>query len=111
MADTKIKRSILKKQSAHSNQLSAKTKRLKQTPQIPSTSDRRFVQFPQAKGKTIEGVELLVAPDYHSISINFEDKTALHFSIETGFTVKTDYSDWATGEQRFLRKWPLLKSR
>jgi hypothetical protein len=111
MADTKIKCSTPKEQSAHNNQLSAKTKRLKQSPEIPSTSDRRFVQFPQAKGKTIEGVELLVAPDYHSISINFEDKTALHFSIETGFTVKTDYSDWATGEQRFLRKWPLLKSR
>jgi hypothetical protein len=88
----------------------AQSGKVKQPAEV-STSDRRFVQFPQAKGKTVEGVELLVAPDYHSISINFADKTALHFAIETGFTVKTDYSDWATGEQRFLRKWPLVKSR
>jgi len=77
----------------------------------PTQPQRRFIQFPQAKGKRVEAVELLTAPDYHSISINFQDKTSLHFQVETGFTVKTEYSDWKTGEQRILRKWPLVKSR
>jgi hypothetical protein len=84
MAKTKAKRSIRKKQSARRggpNQLS---------------DNRKFVQFRQTEGKTVETVDLLTAPDYHTISINFRDKTCLHFSIETGFTVKTDYSDWKT---------------
>lgn len=77
---------------------------------VNKTSDRRFIQFPQAKGKRVEALELLTAPDYHSISINFQDKTSLHFHVETGFTVKTEYSDWKTGEQRILRKWPSVRS-
>jgi hypothetical protein len=72
--------------------------------------DRRYIQFADAKGKIIDTVELLTAPDYHSISINFKDKTCLNFSVETGFTVKTDYCDWKTGEQRILRKWPIVRS-
>jgi hypothetical protein len=111
MADTKTQRSTPKKQSANSNQLSAKTKELKQRPQIPSTSDRRFIEFPEAKGKRVESVELLTAPDYHSLTINFKGKTALLFQVETGFTVRTEYSDWKTGEQRIVRKWPLIKSQ
>jgi hypothetical protein len=73
-------------------------------------TDRRFFRFPQTKGKRVEAVELLTAPDYHSISINFQDKTALHFQVQTGFTVKADLSDWKTGEQRILRKWPPVRS-
>ena len=63
----------------------------------------RMLYFPQAKGKTIEDVEFSTSPDDHSISTSFQDKTSLNFSIETGFTVETDYSDWKTGEQRVLR--------
>ena len=74
-------------------------------------TDRRFVQFPQAQGKRVDTVELLTAPDYHSISINFKDKTCLNFSVQTGFTVQSEYSDWKTGEQRIIRKWPLMKSK
>jgi hypothetical protein len=109
MANTKTKRSIPKKQSTPSDQLSLKTK--KPAPISRRFNDRRFVQFPQVKGKRVEAVELLTAPDYHSISINFKDKTCLHFSVQTGFTVQPEYSDWRTGEQRIIRKWPLMKSR
>lgn len=118
MANTKAKRSIRKKQSTHrprhagvfDNRLSATTKRPTQRFRIGSAAKRKFVQFPEIEGKTVETVELLTAPDYHTISINFRDKTCLHFSIETGFTVRTDYSDWKTGEQRILRKWPMIRS-
>jgi hypothetical protein len=93
------------------NRLSAKTKRPSQRPAIRSASNRKFVQFRETEGKTVQTVELLTAPDYHTISINFRDKTCLHFSIETGFTVKTDYSDWKTGEQRTIRKWRVIQSK
>jgi len=45
------------------------------------------------------------------ISINFRDKTCLNFSIEAGFTLKTQYSDWKSAEQRIVRSWPLIRSR
>ena len=93
MATTKAKRSVHKKQS------------------IGSTYHRKLLRFPDAKGKTVEVVELSMATDYHAISINFQDKTCLHFSIDTGLTIRTDYSSWKTGNQRIIRAWPLIRSQ
>lgn len=72
---------------------------------------RKLVHFPQVKGRTIEDVEFSTAPGYHNISVNFQDKTALNFSIETGFTVETDYSNWKTGNQQILHRWPPFKNK
>jgi len=94
MAVTKAKRSVRKKQS----------------PPKKLAPFRKLVHYPQAKGKTIEDVEFSTAPGYHNISVNFEDKTCLNFSIETGFTLETDYSDWKTGNQRVLRAWRPIHS-
>ena len=120
MANTQAKRSVRKKQSVHGkkvtgNRLQGTAEKAsghgQQQNQKPTQRpDRRFVQFRETEGKTVEMVELLTAPDYHTISISFRDKTCLHFSIETGFTVRTDYSDWKTGEERTIRKWPLVRS-
>ena len=71
----------------------------------------RLNRGPQAKGKVIETVEFSTCPDYHNISINFRDKTCLNFSIETGFTLQTDYSNWKSGNQRVLRIWPQLHNK
>lgn len=64
----------------------------------------------QAKGKVVEKVEFSASPDHHDISIYFKDKTGLNFSIEAGFTLKTEYSDWKSGEQRIIRSWPLINA-
>ena len=93
MATIKAKRSVHKKQSAR------------------STYRRKLLRFAEAKGKTVEAVELSIATDYHAISINFQDKTCLHFSFDTSLTIKTDYSDWKTGNQRVVRAWPLIHSQ
>ena len=69
-----------------------------------------FLHFRQAKGKVVEKVEFSASPDHHDISIYFKDKTGLNFSIEAGFTLKTEYSDWKSGEQRIIHSWPLFKS-
>ena len=47
-------------------------------------------------------VEFSASPDHHDISIYFKDKTGFNFSIEAGFTLKTEYSDWKSGEQRII---------
>lgn len=66
---------------------------------------RKVLRFPQAKGKIIETVEFSTELGYHSISVNFTDKTSLNFEIEARFVVETDYSNWKTGNQRILRRW------
>ena len=124
MATTKAKRSVRKKQSpltkaARRNDRRASNRHPdRRKPAERRTSNRRpfvapfrkLAHYPHAKGKTIEDVEFSTAPGYHNISINFQDKTALNFSIETGFSVETDYSDWKTGNQRVLRAWRPIHS-
>lgn len=41
---------------------------------------------------------------------HFQDKTALHFVIDPGFTLETTYDDWKTGDLRRLKRWPLIHS-
>src|SRR5215471_15128452 len=117
MAITKANRSVYKKQSAHHGRQSVKHASTKRTTQ-PSSSLDRFVRFPHskffyfrpAKGKTVEKVEFSASVDHHDITIWFTNKTSLNFSIEAGFTLKPEYSDWKSGEQRIVRSWPLLRS-
>jgi len=124
MAVTKAKRSVHKKQSPLAKAARRHDRRAtnrhpdRRKPAERRTSNRisaahrfrKLVHYPQAKGKTIEDVEFSTAPGYHNISVNFQDKTCLNFSIETGFTLETDYSDWKTGNQRLLRVWRPIHS-
>ncbi|HEY6251862.1 MAG TPA: hypothetical protein VI685_18035 [Candidatus Angelobacter sp.] len=121
MAVTKVKRSVVKtanrptarrglRQLAVSNRTKPTAKPQDKKRSILLTAHRRVVQFPQAKGKIVEGVEFSTCSEYHSISINFQDKTCLNFSIETGFILKGDHSDWKTGNQHVFRRWLLRSS-
>jgi len=94
MAGIEVKRSVHRKQSAHSKK----------------RAYRKVFHFPQTRGKLVEDVEFSTSCGYHNISINFQDKTCLNFSIETGFTLEPDYSDWKTGNQRVIRTWPMMHS-
>ena len=85
-----------KNKSRHSKQLA-----------LPKT---RLTHFRELKGKIIEDVLFSAAPDHQDITIKLQDKTGLSFSIATGLILKTEYSDWTSGEQRILRSW-LLKSK
>src|SRR5215471_17323795 len=71
---------------------------------------RSFYRFEEIKGKPVEFVEVFTACDYHCIDIRFEDKTALHFIIDPGFTLDTEYSNWKTGNLRRIKRWPLIRS-
>ena len=111
MAAIKSKRSVHKKQSVHNDQSRPRRSRGR----LRSNSNekkpyRRVFHFPQTRGKLVEDVEFSTSTDYHNISINFQDKTSLNFSIETGFTLEPDYSDWKSGNQRVIRTWPVMSS-
>ena len=45
------------------------------------------------------------------VEIGFEDKTALLVIMDTRLTMEPVYSDWKTGNQRFLRRWPAVACR
>ena len=84
------------------------TKRGKTT--VRRYSGRTFYRFEEVKGKLVDLVEVFTAGEYHSIDVRFEDKTALHFVIDPGFTLETEYADWKTGNWRPIKRWPLIHS-
>ncbi len=47
----------------------------------------RLVEFPQARGRTVERVELNLDSDFHCISIRFQDETDLTFVIDPALNV------------------------
>jgi hypothetical protein len=70
---------------------------------------RNFYRFEGLKGKVVEFAEFYTVGDYHSIDLRFNDKTMLHFVIEPGFTLETDYASVKTGNWRCLKKWPVIR--
>jgi len=72
---------------------------------------RRVLAFPQARGKTVERVELDVTPEYFLIDIRFEDKTALTFDLEPYVMVYPEFANWGTGEYKPLKRWRPVHSR
>jgi hypothetical protein len=65
----------------------------------------RVLEFPQAKGRTVELVELIADTDYHCLSIRFKDKTDLSVVIGSMFTFRASFSDWKTHNQRLIKEW------
>ena len=84
------------------------TKRGKTT--IRRYSRRTVYRFEEVKGKSVDLVEVFTAGGYHAIDVRFQDKTALHFAIEPGFILETEYADWKTGNWRPIKRWPLIRS-
>jgi len=72
--------------------------------------NRRVLKFSQVKGKTLEEVEFSTGHGSNSISLLFRDKTALHFNIEPGFTLFSEYADWKTGDMEPIREWKPVRS-
>jgi hypothetical protein len=84
------------------------TKRGKTT--VRRYSGRTFYRFEEVKGKLVDLVEVFTAGEYHSIDVRFQDKTSLHFVIDPGFTLETEYADWKAGNWRPIKRWPLVHS-
>jgi hypothetical protein len=71
---------------------------------------RTFYRFEEVKGKLVDLVEIFTAGGAHSIDVRFEDKTAIHFTIDPGFTLEAEYADWKTGDWHPIKRWPLIRS-
>ena len=71
---------------------------------------RRFVYFPQMKGRVVKNVELFTMSDFRSITIDFEDKTALNLIIEPALLIDSHFSDFSSGDERVVKRWPTVRS-
>jgi hypothetical protein len=71
---------------------------------------RRLVQFPQMSGRTVEKIELFTAAEFHSLTISFQDKTALSFSIAPCFVLDASFSDVSPDDMRPIKEWRPIHS-
>jgi hypothetical protein len=72
--------------------------------------DTRYVSFEEAKGKTIESIEVNVEGGRYAIDINFIDNTALILGVEPFVAVFPRLGDFKTGELEVLKEWKPIKS-
>jgi hypothetical protein len=67
------------------------------------------IAFPEMKGRTVEQIEVWLSSDYPCVSIRFQDKTDFTVQIDTRLILNAVHSDWKTGNQRVLKRWPALR--
>jgi len=76
----------------------------------PSSKDLKpLTTFNEMKGRTVERIDVCLSPDYHSVSVRFEDKTDFTVEIDTRLTLTALHADWKTGNMRVLRRWPVME--
>lgn len=68
-------------------------------------------EFPEVKGKIVDGVEIVVEPDYYGIDIRFQDKTGLAFSIEHGVVTFPSFADWTGGKETSIKRYGPVRSK
>ena len=68
------------------------------------------VEFASARGKTVEQVYMTAYEDVNSVTLSFTDHTELVVEVDPCLAFSADYSDWTTGNQRVLKRWPRLRS-
>lgn len=70
---------------------------------------RKFAEFPQMKGRTVERIEIFTLSNTHSLTIYFQDKTFLNLLIEPSLSIASRFSD-GRGDEKVLKRWPVIRS-
>ena len=56
------------------------------------------------KGKVLQSVSIANELDCRYISLEFQDKTELTITLDTHLTGKLELFDWATGDQKLIKR-------
>jgi hypothetical protein len=67
--------------------------------------------FPPVRGKTLADVYVTMDSDMNCVTLCFSDKTALVIDIEPCLSFRADYSDFKTGNERIIKRWPRIRNR
>lgn len=86
------------------------TKPIRLSRKMRKLPGRRFIEFPEVKGKIAEKVRFFTAGDFHSVTLEFQDQTALLLQIEPGFTLFSQFQDVKTGNVKVLKERPPVRS-
>ena len=68
--------------------------------------------FPEVRDKIVDSVEFSAESDYYALTIRFQDKTVLNFSIEPcvfTFPVYSQFTD--EGEENIVKKYEPIRSK
>jgi hypothetical protein len=106
MANTESKRSIPSAQLGAGNSRKRKPRKTTLRALKFRSDSTRSHRFTDVRGKTVDFVEFYTTGGYHCLDVRFQDKTAITFSIEPGFTVEAEHANWETGDLSSLRRWP-----
>jgi hypothetical protein len=66
--------------------------------------------FPGVRGKTLADIYVTTESDMNCVTLCFADNTELVIDIEPCLSFAADYSDWTTGNERIIRRWPRVRS-
>ena len=72
---------------------------------------RQLADFPETQDKIVENIEVHSDHEYYGITIRFQDKTSLNFTLETCVFTFPVLSDWTNGNQKILKKYKSVRSR
>lgn len=119
MAKIKATRSVRRAQPAHRLYKSNRRKKHRKSEPIASAQFvlqervhpyRRFVEFPIAKGKVAEKVQLFLDEGSQSLTIGFDDDTSLYLLLEPSLTINATFQKDEKGELETLAEWPPIRS-
>lgn len=77
----------------------------------PNKHTSEVADFPEVVGKIVQNVELHSGRDVYSISIHFEDQTALYFILESGICAFPTFSDWTDGNETVIKEYKEVRSK
>jgi len=98
------------KNKAGNNVTKKQSSKARRAPKQHKPRRSRLVEFPEARGRTVERVELSTDSDFPCVSIRFQDNTDLTVLIDPWLTFQVDYSRWKAGNQKILKRWPVFRS-
>ena len=89
-----------------------KSKRRSSMPELVHRGipDRRFVGFPQMKGRIVENIEFFTMSGFHSLTVTFQDKTTLNLILAPSLLIDSHFSDVRTGNERVVKRWPTIRT-
>lgn len=64
--------------------------------------------FLDVQGKVVADVYLTTKSYLKCVTLCFDDNTELVVDIEPSLSFKANYSDWKTGNQRIIKRWPRI---
>ena len=60
-------------------------------------------------GKTLDEIEITNLNEWRNITVRFTDETSIHFHLQLTLLVNTELSDWRTGNDNILKRYPQMK--